>query len=387
VQQGFVDMILGLVTALLALAIVIAMFGIVNTLALAVFERTREIGLLRAVGMSRRQLRRMIRLESVIIAVFGAVLGWPSAACSGGRSSPRWRSSAWASWSSRTARCCSTCWWQPSWACWRPCGRRDGQPGWTCWGRSPRRDREWGRCPSSSFPPVTDRAALRLFVLRVVVLAILATLFGRLWFLQVYAARTTRRRPAPTASARWSSLRRAGRSSTPAARRWCATARAGRVGRPGPGRAAADGGQAVLRRLGEVLGRPAELLAQEVRPCGGGVRQPCWRGSPYQPVPVASFDARDPAGLARVLAVEERREDFPGVRAQFAAVREHPQGTLAAHVLGYLGPISPEEVDTPPYDGVQPSALIGRAGVEATYDRALRGEDGVTGCRSTTSAR
>jgi putative ABC transport system permease protein len=75
VQQGFVDMILGLVTALLALAIVIAMFGIVNTLALAVFERTREIGLLRAVGMSRRQLRRMIRLESVIIAVFGAVLG------------------------------------------------------------------------------------------------------------------------------------------------------------------------------------------------------------------------------------------------------------------------------------------------------------------------
>jgi putative ABC transport system permease protein len=75
VQQGFVDTILALVTALLALAILIAMFGIVNTLALAVFERTHEIGLLRAVGMSRRQLRRMIRLESVIIATFGAVLG------------------------------------------------------------------------------------------------------------------------------------------------------------------------------------------------------------------------------------------------------------------------------------------------------------------------
>ena len=74
-QQGFVDTILALVTALLALAILIAVFGIVNTLALSVFERTHEIGLLRAVGMSRRQLRRMIRLESVIISVFGAVLG------------------------------------------------------------------------------------------------------------------------------------------------------------------------------------------------------------------------------------------------------------------------------------------------------------------------
>jgi putative ABC transport system permease protein len=74
-QQGFVDTILALVTALLALAVLIAMFGIVNTLALSVFERTHEIGLLRAVGMSRRQLRRMIRLESVLISTFGAVLG------------------------------------------------------------------------------------------------------------------------------------------------------------------------------------------------------------------------------------------------------------------------------------------------------------------------
>jgi putative ABC transport system permease protein len=64
-----------LFTVLLALAIVIAVLGITNTLALSVIERTREIGLLRAVGMSRRQLRRMVRWESVIIAVFGAVLG------------------------------------------------------------------------------------------------------------------------------------------------------------------------------------------------------------------------------------------------------------------------------------------------------------------------
>ncbi|MBD0843645.1 ABC transporter permease [Streptomyces sp. TRM68416] len=70
-----IAVLLYLVYALLGLAIIIAVLGVVNTLALSVVERTREIGLLRAIGLSRVQLRRMIRLESVVIAVFGAVLG------------------------------------------------------------------------------------------------------------------------------------------------------------------------------------------------------------------------------------------------------------------------------------------------------------------------
>ncbi|MBM7170732.1 ABC transporter permease [Streptomyces sp. G44] len=70
-----IAVLLYLVYALLGLAIVIAVLGVVNTLALSVVERTREIGLLRAIGLGRRQLRRMIRLESVVIAVFGALLG------------------------------------------------------------------------------------------------------------------------------------------------------------------------------------------------------------------------------------------------------------------------------------------------------------------------
>ena len=74
-QADQINVLLGLVTALLGLAIIIALVGIVNTLALSIFERTREIGLLRAVGMARRQVRTMIRWEAVIIAVFGAVLG------------------------------------------------------------------------------------------------------------------------------------------------------------------------------------------------------------------------------------------------------------------------------------------------------------------------
>lgn len=77
-QQSFedaIDSMLLVVNALLALAIVIALIGIANTLALSVHERTRELGLLRAVGMTRRQTRRMVRWEAVLVALFGAILG------------------------------------------------------------------------------------------------------------------------------------------------------------------------------------------------------------------------------------------------------------------------------------------------------------------------
>jgi putative ABC transport system permease protein len=74
-QVSSINQILGLVYVLLALAVLIALIGIVNTLMLSVFERTREIGLLRAVGMRRRQVRTMIRSEAVILAIFGAIIG------------------------------------------------------------------------------------------------------------------------------------------------------------------------------------------------------------------------------------------------------------------------------------------------------------------------
>ena len=74
-QQAQIDQVLVTVNVLLLLAVVIAVLGIANTLALSVFERTRELGLLRAVGMSRRQTRRMVRWEAAIVSLFGAVLG------------------------------------------------------------------------------------------------------------------------------------------------------------------------------------------------------------------------------------------------------------------------------------------------------------------------
>ncbi len=74
-QEQQVNQLLGLIYALLSLAIVVSVFGIVNTLALSIHERTRELGMLRAVGMSRRQVRTMVRYEAVITALIGAILG------------------------------------------------------------------------------------------------------------------------------------------------------------------------------------------------------------------------------------------------------------------------------------------------------------------------
>jgi putative ABC transport system permease protein len=72
-----INTLLNLLYVLLALSVIVSLFGMVNTLVLSVFERTREIGMLRAVGMSRRQVRRMVRQESVITALIGAALGLP----------------------------------------------------------------------------------------------------------------------------------------------------------------------------------------------------------------------------------------------------------------------------------------------------------------------
>ena len=74
-QASFLNNILNVLYVLLALSVIVSLFGIVNTLVLTIFERTRELGMLRAVGMTRWQVRTMIRCESVVTALIGAVIG------------------------------------------------------------------------------------------------------------------------------------------------------------------------------------------------------------------------------------------------------------------------------------------------------------------------
>jgi putative ABC transport system permease protein len=77
-RSAGINKLLNLLYVLLALSVIVSLFGMVNTLVLAVFERTRELGMLRAVGMTRRQIRQMIRQESITTALIGAALGLPT---------------------------------------------------------------------------------------------------------------------------------------------------------------------------------------------------------------------------------------------------------------------------------------------------------------------
>lgn len=74
-QAADIDQLLTLIYAMLGLSVIVSVFGVVNTLSLTILERTRELAMLRAIGTSRRQVRRMIRYESVITALLGAIIG------------------------------------------------------------------------------------------------------------------------------------------------------------------------------------------------------------------------------------------------------------------------------------------------------------------------
>ena len=129
-QQAQVDQFLTVLIAILALSEIIAILGIINTLALSVYERTRELGLLRVVGMSRRQVRRMVRWESVVIAVLGGIVGLALGHAVGlGVRPGAARSRASPCSGSRGSRCC--CSWAARWsrACSPRCSRRGGRRG------------------------------------------------------------------------------------------------------------------------------------------------------------------------------------------------------------------------------------------------------------------
>ena len=215
----------------------------------------------------------------------------------------------------------------------------------------------------------------RLAVLRFGVVALVAILLLRLWVLQVVdgqslaaAAESNRVREVATNASRGEVLDASGRPLVRNRASLVVT-----VDRAVLSRETDDAEEAaVLGRLSEVLGRPADQLAAQLRLCGGGVTSPCWNGSPYQPVPVA-----EDVPLETALRITEHAEDFPGIDAGLQAVREYPNGTLAAHLLGYVAPISAEQLTDPAYEGYRQTDRVGRGGLEEVYDEDLRGETGV----------
>jgi penicillin-binding protein 2 len=135
-----------------------------------------------------------------------------------------------------------------------------------------------------------------------------------------------------------------------------------------------DGGEAVLSRLAGVLDVPLEDLRQRMRLCGPEVQRPCWPGSPYQPVTLA-----DDVEPSVALQIMESADDYPGITAQAIAVREYPQGAHAGQLLGYLQPVTQEELDAREELRTQFSGVdqVGRDGLERIYDAELRGDPGL----------
>jgi penicillin-binding protein 2 len=222
---------------------------------------------------------------------------------------------------------------------------------------------------------VSERSRLRLAVLRVLVLALLGTLLARLWYLQVMAgdeyrllAQENQLRTVVEPAPRGRLLDDRGRPLVRNRTSLVVTVDPAKLERQ------PEKGAAVLARLAKVLPVPLDQLTKMIQPCGKGVTRPCNNGSPYQPVAV--FRAEPEEGLPIALTIEEHREDFPGVEAALRPVRFYPYGPAAAHSLGYIGPVSPDELKQPEFDGFAPTDEVGRAGLEEQYDRWLRGTNG-----------
>lgn len=217
---------------------------------------------------------------------------------------------------------------------------------------------------------------IRLAVIRVLVVSLLLTLGARLYYLQVLdqdklvqTANAQKTREVILAAPRGTVVDDRGRPLVGNRSTLVVSVnRAELQGEP-------DGGAAVLRRLGTLIRVDPGELAKRITPCAKDVPRPCWNGSPYQPVPVVADTTP-----AVVLTIAERQEDYPGVSAEAQTLRQYPNGPLAAHSLGYVGPVRQDEIDAARTAGrtdLHLNAQIGRSGLEQVYDADLRGTDGV----------
>ncbi|MFI9340126.1 penicillin-binding protein 2 [Streptomyces sp. NPDC052773] len=224
----------------------------------------------------------------------------------------------------------------------------------------------------------TPRVQIRLIVIQVLVLSLLATLGGRLWYLQIregaeYAKEASGNHVQQVVqpAVRGSILDARGVPLADNETRLVVSASRTELMKM------KDDGEAVLTKLAGVLGMTPKEVKEKVRLCDAKTPQPCWNGSPYQPIPIT-----DEATPRQALQIRERAEDFPGITAEPQAVRRYPSPGKAntAQVLGYLSPVTDEEIQQA-QDTDSPylrSDQVGRSGLERQYDKALRGKAGVT---------
>jgi len=203
----------------------------------------------------------------------------------------------------------------------------------------------------------------RLTLLSLVVFVLFGALLSRLWFLQVLAAErygdlaeVNRVRQVVVEAPRGRIIDRKGRVLVRNRAAWAITVKLSEL-------TDRDQRETVLDRLARLLGVKRAKIDERLRD---------YTGSPLRGVPVAEDVPAD-----TLFYLAEHGDSFPGVAPEVVALREYPYGKLAAHVLGYVGEVSSDELRSSRFRGLQQGDMVGKAGVELTYDRFLRGRDGV----------
>ncbi|MFI1287348.1 penicillin-binding protein 2 [Streptomyces sp. NPDC020792] len=224
----------------------------------------------------------------------------------------------------------------------------------------------------------TPRVQTRLVVIQILVLSLLGTLGGRLWYLQIREGAQYQKEASGNhvqqvvqPAVRGSILDARGVPLADNETRLVVSASRTDLLKQ------KDDGKAVLTKLAGVLGMDVDEVMMKVRLCDSKTPQPCWNGSPYQPIPIT-----DEATPRQALQIRERAEDFPGITAEPEAVRRYPGPgkSNSAQVLGYLSPVTDDEIQKAK-DTDSPylrSDMVGRSGLERQYDKELRGKAGVT---------
>ncbi len=229
----------------------------------------------------------------------------------------------------------------------------------------------------------TNRTRLRIVVIEVLAFSLFATLLGRLYYLQVVAGENYRATAASQSvrdvvvqPERGLIVDAMGRPLVANRSSWVISVDTSLLDRM-----SARDQERLLARVGRAVRQPPAQIAAALAMCGaqGSNKRTCWNGSPYQPVPIA-LDVKESVALG----ILEQPEDYPSVLAERQSVRAYPQpfGVNLAHVLGYLSPITGEELTQASRDedtSLNGASSVGRAGVERSYDRWLRGMPGYRG--------
>jgi len=247
-------------------------------------------------------------------------------------------------------------------------------------------------------PPITPQLALRVAVFGAVAFGLFAIIFFRLWYLQVLSgdqylaqANSNRVRALPMPAPRGQIVDRRGRdivrnnfaavieidpSSLPQEARDQASVWGQRAGEretrpkgtkgrpvPIPGIPTAQL-RARYERLGRVLNEPADTIHRRV------VRS-------LVLVPYSSARVKTDVPTSVLSYIRERPEEFPGVQVEQTYLRDYPAGSVAAQILGNVGEISPEQLEEERFRGVKQGTIVGQDGLERTYDKYLRGQNGI----------